>query len=604
LSDGQADFSFGVDSSRVPLIRSQFSSNGLTRTALAWLTNGTVRGGGIQTRTGFQYLCNIAPAGAIYQGGLMYDTEPLGGNSPYLMLSINGRMLQVRVDTNNAVIDVTGKFADPPNALKAYFVQGEQFMVKQAGDGQTLPLFWDGTKLRRSNGITGNLTGPNINELPPATAMSYYQGRIFYAQNRLLSGGDIAGDTNSGTAQYNFIDSILRVTENPLALGGDGFNLPAMAGNIRAITYPISLDTTFGEGPLFIFTAKQIYALTVPITRTDWIAANSSTQPLLRVVMNSNGTSSDRSVVSVNGDLFYQSLDPAIRSFFMALRYFQGWGNTVISNNLNRVLAFNDRSLMNFASGITFGNRLYQAILPINTKSGAVFQGIAIMDLDPVSTLQEQKPPAWDGMYEGLNVLQMFVGNFGGRERAFAVIQSRIDSTLQVWEITDFQTSDFTQPGSPGTIDNRIQMYIEFPAIDFSTYSRANGGGPFERKRLDGFDLWLDKAFGTVDVKLQYRVDEDPCIYDWGTQQICIARDCRENASTPCAYPIQFRQGYKIPMTFGPNFKVTCGVLNNRPTNIGYKFQPIITTKGFCRIRGYHIHGIHVETPPYDTSVC
>lgn len=609
ITEGQFDFSGGVDSSKVPVLASPVSPNGLKRNQLAWLINATVRGGGITQRTGFQPLCTLKVNGinvaGIYQGGWMYDTEPLGGNSPYLMLSIGGRMYQVRVDTDNSIVDVTGAFADPPNQPQAYFVQGEQFMVKQAGDGKTRPLFWDGTSLRRSVGIISANNVPGgpplgvtpFNELPPATAMVYYMQRIWYTQNRQYCAGDIVGNASSGSAPYDFTDSILKVTESPLAVGGDGFKVPSQAGNIRALSYPIALDTALGEGPLFVFTPKQIYSLTVPVSRANWIATTDANQPLQRVIMKNNGAVGERSIVSVNGDLWYQSLDPAVRSYFMALRYFQTWGNTPVSNPINRVLAFNDRSLMHLASAMEFQSRMYQGLIPVQTPVGVACQMIGVMDLDPLSTLDDQKAPVWEGSYEGLDFLQFFTGNFGGRERAFSVVHSRVDGTIQVWEITD---ADRFENG-----DNRVTWYIEFPAIDYASYPRTQGGGPFELKIIDGFDLWVDKVFGTVDFRLQYRVDEDPCLYDWSSKQICAARNCAENPNTPHCYPLDTnREQYRVPLTWGPVVNPKCSVGNPRPTNIGYKFQPVLTIKGWCRVRGYHFHCLKKDTPPFAGAIC
>jgi len=606
ITEGQFDFTGGVDSSKVPALVSPRTPNGLKRNQLAWLINGTVRGGGITQRTGFQPLCTL-PVTAIYQGGWMYDTEPIGGNAPYLMLSIGGRMYQVRVDTDNSILDVTGSVAneDPPNLPQNYFVQGEQFMVKQAGDGKKLPLFWDGTSLRRSVGIisANNVPGaPPLgvmpyNELPAATAMVCYMQRIWYTQNRQYCAGDIVDNQSSGTAPYDYTDSILKVTECPLAIGGDGFSVPSQAGNIRALNYPIALDTALGEGPLFVFTPKQIYALAVPVNRADWIATTLNNQPLQRVVMKNNGAVGERSIVSVNGDLWYQSLDPAIRSYFMALRYFQTWGNTPVSNPINRVLAFNDRGLMHLASAMEFQSRMYQGLLPVQTPVGVACQIIGVMDLDPLSTLEEQKAPVWEGSYEGLDFLQFFTGNFGGRERAFSVVHSRVDGTIQVWEIT---AADKFENG-----DNRVTWYIEFPAFDFGDYPRKAGGGPFELKILDGFDLWVDKVFGTVDFTLQYRVDEDPCLYDWSKKQICAARTCAENPNTPNCYPLEAnREQYRVPLTWGPVVNPRCGVGNSRPTNVGFKFQPVLTIKGWCRVRGYHLHCLKKDTPPFAGAIC
>lgn len=577
ITDGQWDFSGGIDSGRVTTIASELAPHGLQRNQLAWLTNATVRGGGILQRTGWRFRARVHNGNALFQGGFLYEPDFA---DPYLVVSIAGRIYQIRVDTDYSVVDITGASPNPALERQSFFVQAEKFLVIQAGDNATLPLIWDNATMRRSNGIGG--VPPN--EIPAATAMDYYMGRLWYAQGRTYSAGDIVGG-ESGTSANDFRDAVLRVTENPLALGGDGFTVPTNAGNIRALKHSANLDTALGQGNLYVFTRKVIYALTVPVTRVEW---SQSKEPLQRVVQITNGTYGDRCIAQINGDLFYQSTD-GIRSLLLAIRYFQQWGNTPISENENRVLQFNDRSLMRFASAIEFDNRLWQTALPVDTVNGVASQAIIPLDFDLISSLQEKLPPAWEGMYEGLDVLQMFSGDFGGRERAFAVISSRVDDSIQVWEFTDAERFE--------NGDNRVNWFIETPAYIF--------GKEFELKTLNGGEIWFDKLFGTVQVLVEYRVDADPCWIFWHETTICAARSTCEDVHNPICYPEQgFREGYKWPITLPEPPLNPCQEMNSRPSNIGYQFQVKITLKGWCRIRGILVHAIPVDKAPYDGLTC
>lgn len=594
IVDGSTDFSYGVDSSIPPTIRSQENPNGLPRNALSWLVNGTVRPNGIQTRTGWQPLCTVDTGTGIYQGGWLY--EPDSAN-PYLVLCIGGRVIQIRVDTDNSVNDITGSASLPASFPLYHFTQGEQFLVIRPGDGITKPVFWDGSNTSTSIGINNRAVAPGtpgVNQIPPGNGpLIYYMQRLWYADGRRFAAGDIVRG-GSGTAPYQFRDSILNVTENPLVLSvqGDGFTVPTNAGNIRAFAYPIQLDEVLGQGPLFVFTPKQIYAQTVPVTRTDWIGANDSNQPIQRVVMNTNGAVGDRCIVAMNGDLFYQSRDPSIRSFTMALRYFQQWGNRPISNNIVRALQFNDRSLMRTARGITFDNRLWQTILPRASARGTVFDAIAVLDLDPISTLKQDKLPAWEGIYEGMPFLDMFEGDFGGLNRAFGIVQSKVDNSIQVWELTD---SSRFEDG-----DKRITTLIEFPAFDGSSM----GSSLFESKELDGATIWADKMFGTIDFTLSYRVDQNPCEFPWAKWQKCFARDsCEDSIRNEC-YPTEtFREGFGIPMGL-PKPKYQCQTGVKRPSNLGFSFQPVLRVKGWCRIRGIELYMITRDLAPYQDLIC
>jgi len=343
---------------------------------------------------------------------------------------------------------------------------------------------------------------------------------------------------------------------------------------------------------LYISTRKAIYSLDVPITRQDWIDATSNNMPRQRIAQLNNGWVNDRSVVPVNGDLFGQSLDPAIRSLTTAIRTFGEWGNVPISNNENRLLAFNDRSLMRFGSGIEFNNRLWQAMLPRRTDFAIVHDGICILDFDVISTLAERLPPAWEGMYDGQQVMQMWTGDFGGRERSFMALLSRTDNKFAIWEMTTDSRTD--------NQDSRVIWSFETPAYTF--------GKEFELKKLVGCEIWISKVFGTVEFKIEYRPDSDPCWRYWHYEKICVARSCEEeglvpNCPTGEIYPYPsppqqtYREGYRWPIVL-PEPKAACDSMGVRPTNIGYQFQLKITIKGWCRV-----HGILVYSQPVDKSL-
>lgn len=584
IADGQLSFELGVDSSKAPTIAGPNMPNGLARNAVSWANNASFRGGGITQRTGYTPVVTIHDSTGLYQGGWMYMQAT---GIPYLIVAISGRFYRIRVDTDNSVDDITGPVVFPADQPLYHFAQdANEFMVVQAGDYTTLPAIWDGTTMRHSVGLN---PGPGITrELPAAGPMVFYQGRFWYANYRYYTAGDIVGGP-SGTAPYALRDSTLKVTENPLAIGGDGFAVPTQAGNIRALQYVANMDKSQGEGTLFIFTRSQVYAMDVPVTRNDWINATGSNIPLQRVVQRNNGGVSDRSIVAVNGDLFYQSLEPGIRSLFTSLRYFSQWGNTPISNNINRALAFNDRALMRFSTGIEFDSRLYMGILPEQRAQGVVHRGIAPLDFDPITTLQEKTPPDWEGVQEGLDVLQLFNGDFGGRERAFAVVVSREDSSIQLWEITNNQRFD--------NVDTRVDWYVEFPAYTW--------GREFDLKKLDGGELWVDKLFGTVDMKIYYRPDADPCWYLWHVAKICTARSSCENLDDPVCYPLElYRESGKIPIQFPVPPLAKCSQINYRPNDLGFQFQVKVELSGWCRIRGLIIYAQPKLKEPFGSLIC
>jgi hypothetical protein len=481
---------------------------------------------------------------------------------------------------------------------KPFFVQGNEFCVIQAGDYTTLPLFWDGTTLRQSIGINDNAVAPGtpgVNELPAGGPMDFYMGRLWYAQGTSFSAGDITGGP-SGTAPYNFRDAILNVTENPLVLGGDGFATPANEGSITALKHNANQDAALGQGILFAFTPRGAHGLTVPVTRTDWISANNQNQPKIVPVQLAMGTLSDRSVVTVNGDLFYQDPLGNIRTLLTAVRYFGQWGNLPISSNINRLLQFNDKTLLSWGCGIYFNNRMIQSALPVQTQQGVVHQALSALDFEPISNFNAQSVPVWEGMYEGLDILQTFTGVFSGKERAFAVVVSRIDFSIQLWELTADDRFD--------NANNRIQMQAEFPAFTW--------GNEFSMKQQIGAELWIDRLFGEVVFTLEYRPDGESCWQKWHEWKVCSPRNSCENTGVnPCTglqqvqcYPlIPYGESYRQTMSL-PTPPQSCSSAAGRPSYINYQCQPRLTVKGFCRVRGFLLHSAPRERKLYEGKIC
>lgn len=675
--DGSLDFSLGVNSVATTTVASQRTPAGLPRNALAWLINGVCRDGGVTTRYGLDYKA-VVTGGGRFQGEYIY--EPTDGTTPYYIMSVSGRIYKVVIDTGTVTdLSTISGLTNPATADHAYFVQAEQFLVIQAGDMVTLPLFWDGATLRRSNGLGGPTTTPgtititnvsdagnvgsnifpqtvtfgtyivnttatavvpivggtvvvagtvsggtlpttnftlitstgpgivaysvtaatnastttNNPELPAAQAMDYFMGRIWYAQGRQYSAGDIVQGP-SGTLAYNFLDSVLKVTENPLAVGGDGFRVPDNAGNIRALKHNANLDSVLGQGQLFAFTRKAIYSLQVPVSRADWINASANNQPKQSVVQLVNGSVNDRSIVPVNGDLFYQSLEPSIRSLISALRYFDQWGNIPISANELLVWRSNNRGLMEFSSGTEFDNRLLQAVLPETLGDNVVSKGIIPLDFVPISTFNSQVSPVWEGVWEGHDYLQLSRANFGGRERAFATVVSRKDGSIQIHEFTENLRFDRTKDG-----ENRITMEIRFPAFTWDE--------EFSMKKVVACEIWVDRVWGQVDFLLEWRPDGDTCWHKWHQWQICSARSCLDDIDNPCVgyptTPADYGEGFRSTM-LTPKPPEDCTSLTGRPAHIGYQFQPRLTIKGFCRIRGLLLHATKFERKLYEGFTC
>jgi hypothetical protein len=421
-------------------------------------------------------------------------------------------------------------------------------------------------------------------EIPTAECMDYYMGRLWLAKGREYLAGDIVRGP-SGTAAYGYRDSILKMTENTyLSLGGT-FIVPTNAGNIRALKHPANLDTALGEGQLLVFTRRNIYSVNVVPTRAQWAALS---EPIQRVALINFGTTSDRSVASVNGDLFFQSVD-GVRSLVQAIRFFQQWGQVPISIEENRAIALNDRSLLRFGSGIEFDNRLLETALPFQTDVGVCHQMLMPLNFDLISTLAEKKPPAWEGAVVGLDFLRLLKCDYGGRQRAFTFAREGANG-IALWEVTNFLQEDENVTGNL-----RVSFVFETPSFTWND--------PFQLKELDTLELWLDELYGQVEFTVEFRPDQHPCWEYWHKWTDCAPRNECEDPGVvlSCDYPQQrYKQQYRATVVL-PKPPRFCENSQHRPIDHGYSFQFRITIKGHVRIRGLMVHAFERSKAPYDT---
>ncbi len=466
----------------------------------------------------------------------------------------------------------------------------------------TLPLIWDGTTLRRSKGITNpllvaGLSGPHgLNEIPAAAAMDYFMDRLWYSRGRQYAAGDMVKNHFSGTAAYGFRDSILQITENPLAIGGDDFTVPDNAGNVRALAHSIQINATNAQGTIYPFARRAIYAQLVPINRTLWVAAATNNQVQQTIAQLSNGAVNDRSIVAVNGDLYYQTQTPDIASLFIATRFFDQPGNISLSAAENRILQFDDRSLLPFATGILFDNRLLESALPKQLPQGVIHQALIPLDFLPVSTFSAPLRPVWEGHHEGLQILQLFNGDFGF-PRVFAIVVSGVDTpaapsgSIQLYELVKAAKFDQNPSG-----ESRISWQFETPAYTW--------GDEFQLKKLVGAEFWVDRIFGEVIFKVEYRPDGETCWQPWHEWEVCSARNSCENVIEPQCYPIlPYGEGYRQTMAL-PKPPDNCARQSGRPSNVAFQIQLRVTIRGFCRIRGLQLFAEPVKRSMYSMMVC
>jgi hypothetical protein len=482
---------------------------------------------------------------------------------------------------------------NPPDVLMTYWYQGENYAFGLCENQGT--LIFDGSSLRRAD--------QSQSELPSSYVGVYAWGRNWLAQvngHRFVA-GDLVGDP-SGSPGRVYVDAILKMTENDLLNGGGAFSIPANLGMITAMGVLSQLDSSLGIGPVLVGTVNSIFSVQAPVDRTTW---QNLTYPIQSVALQGSGPVGPRSMISVNSDSWFRSLD-GIRSLMAARRDFQSnLSNTPQSEELSPVFSADNESLLFYNSIIPFDNRIFTTISPYWTAYGIAHKGLAVVNLDTLSGMSSKNPPVWEGIWTGLNVLQILSGNIDGTLHCYAFVLNASNG-IDLWEFVPeanketFDLNDTVSGGVETLTSVPIQSWVETRSMNF--------GDPFQLKKLIMGELYLDQISDNVSVKIYFMPDQYPAWMPWTTEPICAnVSQCSLDGTTCSVFQPKQNQ-YTARLTI-PRPPETCNTITGKPIDRGYEFQFRFEITGSCRVRKFKAHAVieqdskEGECPP-DSATC
>lgn len=564
---------------------------------VALAINATSRGGFLHNRPGWSRIALIYDSeedqAAVEEGrfqGASFFAPRTG--APCLIASISGRQWRFNIWTDDTVQEVTvAGDPNPSNRLQCWFAQAEDFLIMQ--DGQSKPWCYNGATARRLG----------IGELPVGCMMVSALGRVWVTLPDRLSfvAGDLSG-SSSGTPAYNYRDAVLKMTENDYLNEGGAFSVPFGSGEINAMAYVPTLDTSLGQGPIEVFVDNGAFSVNAPFDRTTW---KNLTYPIQTVSLGSPGSLSQWATPTVNGDLWYRGKD-GIRSFIVARRDFTMWGNVPMSVEMKRLLKRDTPWLLPFASAVTFDNRLLMTATPVwDADHGVAHRALAVMDFELISSLGQRTQPCWDGMWTGFDakgpesptfplhggILQLLTGSWHKVDRCFAfTLSPNGGGVIQLYENLPESSFDVTTLAS-----YRIKWGFESRLYDY--------GSPNTLKSLERSDLAPSDIMGTVDFSVQFRADENPCWIDWtfGGDRDTFTVCAQDSNCTPedCWTPDIYNKTYRTRVTL-PSPPISCEVPPNKPAAQGFRHQVRWTILGPCSVKQMVLYARDVQQAPFE----
>jgi hypothetical protein len=579
--DGHRTLESGMNSGRDPTL--------LTPNECAFASNVTFRGGYPMNRQAF-IQDELTDGGnlsgfqsAMFQGAAIYDVDD---GEEYIMAMVAGVLFQITVGAG-AGLTVQQVYADGlsnANAPQCWLCQADVYMVIQ--DGTSVPIIMDGLQtIRRATGA---------NEVPVGESMAYVQGRLWLAQGRSFVAGDILGGPTS----------VIDFTEQTYEDEAYFFGVPLQAGNIVGMTSAQIGDTTTGQGELVVFSRNAAFSVqaSVPRAATTTQAGWQGTTGMQRVTLPTIGGTGWRNLTNVNADIFFRSKD-GWRSYRTARNEQYGWGGAPISREMNRLIATDTLSLLDYASSGIFENRvlLTSQGTPYKTAGGAAFRQIIALDLDVISSVIDKSnlataayvspffiqrgSPAYDGQWSmpgGRLVLQILAGTFAHVERCFIFCFNPTTDQTEIWELADGELTD------SGNL--LITSQIETKAFDFKL--------PDALKMLRRGDLYFTSVLATITVTVEFRSDGYPFWIPWVTdftltgQSIPCNMDVAACQAPGCQAPLYW---FQHKLTTPP---ATCDPSAGKLLRMGFWFQFRITWQGPATLLMFILHAEEqVEDP-------
>lgn len=420
-------------------------------------------------------------------------------------------------------------------------------------------------------------------ELPPGRMGAYGLGRNWMSltdAKQFIAGDGVGG--SSGSIGNNYRDAVLQITENTYLFGGGNFSIPGSYGDIRAMCFATTLDSSLGQGPLQVFTPTKVFSCNAPVDRTTW---QDVTNPILTESARGGGGLSQWSTINSNSDIISRAQE-GIRSHILARREDSTWGNVPISREIQPQLDRDSDSLLGYTSAVVFDNRhLMTTEGELIEGRGVIWKRLTATNYDPFSTIQGKAPAVYDALYwQGLNVFQLITGNFDGTERCFAFTLNRQTDQIELWEILKS-----AEPAIYDDIDTRIVWSVESPVLDFGQRDPRVR----ERLRLGQAEISVNELRGKVSFQAYFKPEFWPCWVPW-----CAWEECSTNDATDTNPDFRPNMGLPEP---DPHW---CDETNNRPLREGYFFQVKLVVTGHCKITAWKFTADTVPQPPIAPPVC
>lgn len=486
VPDGNSDFSAGQDASQIP--------DRIAANAYASGINISAKNGALSPRWGWEEIELTFPEGGVtgtdgrfrdwksifgsgkFQSGAAYTI----GQELYSLIVVNGIIFLVNNQSFNVtVIPLVGEGLDFSAPRLNWSPADKYFTIF---DYPARPVILDGLHARRSS--------KKKFEIPVSRMGALNSNRLFIADGgNEFTAGDPIGSKGPGVNAPITFEEILTKGD---PFFGQIFKLPSNYNNeiITAMTFLPTVDTSTGIGPLIVGTKNIIASYAAQSPRANW-----QQEQFGSIVLYNAGIGGARSYAHVNSDLFIQSGDGQIRTLSMARAEQNRFSKVPISREIENWLKFWDIDLVKYGVLAYHSNKLFVAVNPYRTEaidnngkitSDVAHAGVAVLELDNVTSFGQASKPAWAGLWTGICPMEFINSN-----NDLFIVSKDNQRVNKLYRARPDRTYD--------TVGNSIRY------INSRVYTRGyNNQSPLNDKELLSLEIALAGTAGVVQVKAAY----------------------------------------------------------------------------------------------------
>jgi hypothetical protein len=526
VPDGDSDFSTGQDASKIP---SRIPPN-----SYAAGINVSAKNGALSPRWGWEEIDLKFPSGgvtgtdgrfrswkSVFESGKFQAGAPyVIGQDFYSLIVVNGILFLINNKSFTvSVITLVGESLDF-GADRLNWTPADKYFV--VFDYPARPVILDGVHARRSD--------KTKSEVPISRLGALNSNRVFIADGgNEFTAGDPIGSNGPGVNAPITFEEILKSGSN---FFGQIFKLPSNYHNevITGMAFLQATDTSTGIGPLLVGTKNIVASYAAHTPRANW-----QQEQFGSILLFNAGIAGARSFVNVGSDLFIQSGDGQIRTIAMAREEQHRFSKVPISVEIENWLKFWDIDLAKFGVLGYHKNKIFVAVNPYRTEAidnngkvttDVAHGGVAVLELDNVTSFGEASKPAWAGLWTGVNPMEFILS-----DNDLFVVSKDNQKINKLYRARPDRTYD-----TSGTNLNYIRSRV---------YTRGYvHQAPLNDKDLLSLELEVSAASGPLEIKAAYSPSHAETFIPWANtfQQDIKFQECDMAKASPTGYG---KQGFK-----------------------------------------------------------